>query len=403
MGICCCLAAIWGVFCDHFSIVTGLTWASPAEGLGWCCIKYLCLFAIVLSTPHHLMDPYLFQRDGVTCTAYNNYSKKMSAVKEEDANMMFCASCGTAGGDEIKLKRCTACHLVKYCSVKCQKEHRPKHKKECKKRAAELHDEILFKQPESTHLGDCPICCLPVPIDSSKSGLFSCCSKRICIGCNYVNQKREREGKLQSKCPFCRKTVPKTKEETNKQLMRRVEASDPNAIRRVGMDRHKEGDYKSAFGYYTRAAALGDAESHYSLSILYRDGKGVEKDKKRERHHAEKAAIGGHPEARYNLGCEEKDNDRVDIAAKHWIIAANLGYDDSLTNVKILYKAGYVSKDDFTAALRGYQTAINAMKSPQREEAYNFFAKVKEDFPDEYRKIFRLIREALMERRGGAV
>eukprot|EP00984_Skeletonema_dohrnii_P035791 scaffold35973_cov122-Skeletonema_dohrnii-CCMP3373.AAC.2 len=32
------------------------------------------------------------------------------------------------------------------------------HKKECKKRAAEFRDELLFKQPESCHEGDCPIC-----------------------------------------------------------------------------------------------------------------------------------------------------------------------------------------------------------------------------------------------------
>jgi hypothetical protein len=28
--------------------------------------------------------------------------------------------------------------------MKCQKDHRPKHKKACKKRAAELHDEVLL-------------------------------------------------------------------------------------------------------------------------------------------------------------------------------------------------------------------------------------------------------------------
>ena len=32
-------------------------------------------------------------------------------------------------------------------------------------------------------------------------------------------------------------------------------------------------------------------------------------------------------------------------------------------------------EDDFNAALRGYQTAIHATKSPQREEADKFFAK----------------------------
>ncbi|KAK1738592.1 hypothetical protein QTG54_010622, partial [Skeletonema marinoi] len=57
-----------------------------------------------------------------------------------------CASCGIEESDDIKLKSCTACKLVRYCSVKCQREHRPKHTQECKKRAAELHDEILFRQ-----------------------------------------------------------------------------------------------------------------------------------------------------------------------------------------------------------------------------------------------------------------
>ena len=78
------------------------------------------------------------------------------AAEEEDINNTIkvecCASCGIAGVDDVKLKDCSACHLVKYCGIECQKEHRPKHKKECKKRAAELRDEILFKQPEGTDL-----------------------------------------------------------------------------------------------------------------------------------------------------------------------------------------------------------------------------------------------------------
>ena len=298
----------------------------------------------------------------------------MSAAASE-SEKIFCASCGTAGGDDVKLKRCNACYLVRYCSVKCQKEHRSKHKKECKKRAAELRDEILFKQPENTHLGDCPICCLPLSLDLSKSGLNSCCSKVICHGCNYANQKREFEGGLQKKCAFCRKAVRKTNEEANKQMMKRIEANDPFAMCQMGKERYRLGDYKAAFEYWTRAAALGDAASNHQLSVMYHDGRGVEKDEKRALHHAEEAAIGGHHLARHNLGCTEEDNGRVDRAVKHYIIAANLGYGDSLEPIKKLYKAGKISKDDFNAALRGYQTAIHATKSPQREEADKFFAK----------------------------
>ena len=281
---------------------------------------------------------------------------------------MKCASCGVAEGADIKLKKCTACYLVRYCSVKCQKEHRSKHKKECKKRAAELREEILFKQPEGSCWGDCPICCLPLPVDPEKSTMMDCCSKIICNGCNYANQKREYEGRHQHKCAFCRKPLSKTKEKINEQLMKRVEANDPEAICDMGMERYNKRDYKSAFEYWTRAIALGDIHAHYQLSILYRDGEGVEKDEKRELHHLEEAAIGGHPNARYNLGLKEGNNDRLDRAVKHWIIATNLGYEKSLKGLKALYKAGHVSKEDFNAALRGYQAAINAAKSPQREE-----------------------------------
>ena len=46
-----------------------------------------------------------------------------------------------------------------------------------------------------------------------------------------------------------------------------------------------------------------------------------------------------------------------------------LGDDDSLRNVKMAYKYGLVSKEDFAAALRCHKAAIDATKTPQREEA----------------------------------
>ena len=299
----------------------------------------------------------------------------MSAATESDESdtiMQRCASCGIAGGDDITLKKCTACHLVRYCGVKCQRDHWPTHKKECKKRAAELRDEILFKQQEGTYLGDCPICCLPVPIDPGKSTLYACCSKVICNGCDHANKMREIEGRLEQKCPFCRTRLPKTQDESNERLLKRVESNDPFAMRHLGMEGHAEGDYGTAFEYWTKAAALGDAKAHFQLSTLYGEGKGVEKDDRKFLHHTEQAAIRGHPIARHNLGWVEVYNGRVDRAVKHWIIAAKLGYDESLEAVKNRYKDGIVSKEDFTAALRGYQTAIEATKSPQREAAYEF-------------------------------
>ncbi len=285
-----------------------------------------------------------------------------------------CTSCGKVEVDEVKLKKCT-CLLVKYCSVDCQRNHRPQHKKECKRRMAELRDEKLFKQPEECYLGECPICCLPLSLDFNKWRIKSCCCKLICLGCDHANQKREREQGLEHKCAFCREIPPKSWDEAANNAMKRVKANDPDAMNEVGKERRDEGDYDGAVEYFTKAAELGSIEAHYNLSCLYHQGVGVEIDMKKSVYHSEEAAIGGHPSARYNLGCYEEDDGRVDRAFKHWIIAAKLGYDDVLDLIKEGFMDGFVKKEDYAAALRGHQAAVDATKSKQREEANAFLDK----------------------------
>ena len=286
-----------------------------------------------------------------------------------DMMMMCCASCGTAQVDDIKLKTCTACKSVRYCSIKCQRDHRPQHKRACKKRAAELHDEILFKQPESSYEGDCPICCLPMSLDKTKSTMMACCSKVICDGCYHSNVVRITRGSLEPTCPFCRHPDLKSEEEEINKVMKRVKANDPVAMVQIGLRRNEAGDYDDAFRYLSKAAELGEVGAHYQLALFYYKGKGVEKDVKKVVYHWEQAAIGGHPKARYNLGCEENSNGRIDRAMKHWIIAATLGCDDTLDALKVCFRGGLVTKEDFAAALRAHQTAVEATKSPQREAA----------------------------------
>ena len=49
-------------------------------------------------------------------------------VSQADA----CASCGSSSGaSDAPLKRCSRCHIVKYCSVICQRQHLPDHKASC--------------------------------------------------------------------------------------------------------------------------------------------------------------------------------------------------------------------------------------------------------------------------------
>ena len=296
----------------------------------------------------------------------------MSEENEVDTATSSCASCGVAAVDDIQLKDCDGCDLVKYCSDVCQQNHKSEHEEACKKRAAELRDEILFKQPESP-LGDCPICFLPLSISRSKSTVMSCCSKVVCNGCRHANDLRQRQGKLIPSCAFCRQRAPRNNKELEKQLMKRVEMNDPAALLQKGVATDKTGDHSGALEYYTKALELGHVEVHYHLARLYHEGHGVEKDMEKFVHHTEEAAIGGHPKARFNLACHEYSNGNTERAIKHWLIAAKQGFDGAIMWVWSAFYRGYVEKEELESALCAHQAAKNATKSTQREAAEEYY------------------------------
>jgi len=237
------------------------------------------------------------------------------------------------------------------------------------KREAELRDKELFRQPERSHRGECPLCFLPMPLAPQKNGFRTCCSNLICDGCDYANDMSNGGGR----CPFCREPVAEDEEECNKRLMKRVKANDPVALSKMGTERLGVEDYDSAFEYLTKAAELGDLKAHSLLGRMYMNGEGVEEDEEKAVYHLEKAAIGGNPFARFNLACIEERNGNADRAAKHFIIAANLGDEDSMKALREFYSDGNITKEDFDATLRKHQSAIDEMKSPERDEAYAYF------------------------------
>ena len=256
--------------------------------------------------------------------------------------------------------RKTVCQSVRYYIDKCCEEYR-------KKRKAELHDKKLFSQPDSTHHGECPICFLPMPLDTSKSTFWPCCSKIICEGCDYESYKSNIHDRAFS-CPFCREPVA-SKKENRIRMMKRVKANDPAAMKEMGLKCYGEGDYKGAFIYWTEAAKLGDFDSHHHLGVMYREGQFVEKDMEKAIYHWEKAAIGGHPDARYSLSYFEQKNGNTERAVKHAIIAANLGKEDSMKELWGHYAKGNMTKEELEATLRSHKAAIDEMRSSQREEA----------------------------------
>ena len=296
----------------------------------------------------------------------------MSSV-DEDNEVSVCANCGKGEEESDKLKACTACKMVKYCNRECQIAHRPQHKRECRRRAAELHDKKLFKQPPPKE--DCPICFLLLPTLNSGSTYFTCCGKTICSGCVYAPVYDDQGNKVNGKkCPFCRTPAPRTDEEVIRNEKKRAEANDPQAIYGKGIN-YRDGmcgypqDYTKALECWHRAGELGESKSYGCIGYLYEHGEGVKADPKKALHYTELSAMMGSETARHNLGCDERDKGNFDRAIKHWMIAAGAGDADSLNQIKGLYSNGYATKEDYTKALQSYQVYLSEIKSDQRDEA----------------------------------
>jgi len=305
----------------------------------------------------------------------NNMLQNISTAEEEDV-VSVCANCGKEGS---KLKSCTACKLVKYCNRECQIAHRPQHKKECRKRASELHDEELFKQPPPL-LEDCPICFLLIPTLGTGSSYYACCGKRVCSGCAYAPV-FDSQGNIVSgtkKCPFCRIPVPKSYGEMIERYERRIQANDVLAIYgmgcyyRDGVCNGKYGfpqDMNKALELWHQAAELGNAGAYCNIGYAYHNGVGVEVDMKKAIHYYELGAIGGDVYSRNNLGIFEKDEGNMDRALKHFLIAVRGGYSESLNEIKELYTNGHATKEEYTKALQSYQAYLAEIKSEQRDKA----------------------------------
>jgi len=282
----------------------------------------------------------------------------------------ICANCGKEGSDVTNT--CNKCNSVKYCNAACKKKHRKKHKKDCERRVAELHDEALFKQPPP--LEDCEICFLQMPSLKTGYKYNACCGKRACSGCIYANATKLNDDDL---CPFCRTPAPTTQKGMMERLIKRTKVDDAIALFGLGCI-YSEGqfglpqDHAKALELWQWAGELGCSVAYSNIGDEYLRGEGVQRDMKKARHYWELAAMGGHVGSRFNLGINERNKGNFDRALKHFMIAAEGGYADSLKNIKQMLMKGHATKDDYTKALQSYQKYLGEIKSSQRDEAAAF-------------------------------
>ena len=281
-----------------------------------------------------------------------------------------CANCGKEGDN---LNICNKCKEAKYCNAACKKKHRSKHKKQCERCVAEMHDDALFKEPPP-QFGDCPICFLRLPSMSSGRRYMECCGKMICSGCCHADV-YDNHGNIivDKKCPFCRTPFPTSHEEIIEMLKRRMEVDDPYAFALMG-NFHDRGEYglpqdsAKATELWHKAGKFGYA--HIGHAYYY--GEGVERDTKMASHYHELAAMEGCSYARHNLGANEYNAGNYDKALKHCMIAVRGGNTRSVKDIRQMYKNGHATKDHYANALQSHQAYLNEIKSDQRDKAAAF-------------------------------
>ena len=175
------------------------------------------------------------------------------------------------------------------------------------RRAAELRDEALFKDPPPKE--DCLICFLPMPIlliccvslppaiissvpiyhfaianqglaEKTTEEYYPCCGKSICAGCIHSF----RESGNSDRCPFCNADQGKSEEEDNEDIMKRVAVNDAASICMLaGCYYHGElglqQDHARAIELYARAAELGNSKARFNLGNHHRQGGDLKKAK----------------------------------------------------------------------------------------------------------------------------
>ena len=157
-------------------------------------------------------------------------------------------------------------------------------------------------------------------------------------------------------------------------IQARAEKKDPEAIYFLGLkyffgEVGLQKDMRRAVKLWTEAAELGSVEALFDLGNSYCNGDGVQQDDAKGAEFYKKAAMQGHVESRYNLGTLEGEKGNHDRAVRHWLISAKMGLNESVENIKRIFMGGQATKEQYAQALKGYQDAVEGMKSHDRDQA----------------------------------
>ena len=183
----------------------------------------------------------------------------------------------------------------------------------------------------------------------------------------------EKRGML-SVCLFCRTPFPADNASELAMVRKRVDAKDPEALRFLGNFYNTgmlgiEKNLPRAHELWTEAAELGSIRAQESLGHQYFNGEGVTRDETKAVQCWEKAAMQGQVQARHNLGHYERGNGNYERAVRHYMITSKMGDEVSLNCITDMFMRGTATTEQYAEAIKGYQVAVEEMRSPNRDEA----------------------------------
>jgi TPR repeat protein len=94
----------------------------------------------------------------------------------------------------------------------------------------------------------------------------------------------------------------------------------------------------------------------------------IDEDVKKAKFHYEAAAMAGDEEARYMLGGLEAKSGKIDLAIKHWTIAASAGDYIAMHHLRICFEKGHTSRESINSTLAAYNTSCSEMRSEARDD-----------------------------------
>ena len=240
-------------------------------------------------------------------------------------------------------------------------------------------DEGLWKPHQPNE--ECPVCFVPLPLDERACTYRVCCGKTICAGCtmetiradNVINKKRAKKKlpPVDNGCPFCRSATKEVKSSYEE----RIHKGDGRAAYTLACS-YREGDAdidvtkdeaKSLELLHHAADDLSYSGAASYLGYVYSMVDNGHKDETKGRKYLEDAVTMGDVKARFFLGFIEAQNDNIDLAIRHWKLAAAAGDTVSMKHLWEFFHQGMLEKAEVVKALRVHKETCDAINSVERE------------------------------------